>query len=137
MLIGRCRGRKCRRNSCEQVCGRVYVICALFSHHSFTTTPHGLTCVLIGHMNSTPDSSWKHYFFRLCVVVADPDESFYWCQRHKLLPESMACPKCTRDMHLVTRDGSHGAEGMVWRCPRNGCRKEVSLRSCTFFEGKL
>ena len=76
-------------------------------------------------------------FSDFCVAVADPEECVFWCQRHQLLPESMACPKCTRDMHLVTRDGSHGAEGMVWRCPRKGCRKEVSLRSCTFFEGKF
>ena len=75
-------------------------------------------------------------FSDLCVAVADPEESVYWCQRHKLLPESIGM-KCTRDMHLVTRDDSHGAEGMVWRCPRKGCQKEVSLRSCTFFEGKF
>ena len=26
-------------------------------------------------------------------------------------------------------------EGMVWRCPRKGCRKELALRSGTYFEG--
>ena len=28
-----------------------------------------------------------------------------------------------------------GKEGVLWRCPRKGCRREVSLRKDTFFEG--
>ena len=37
-------------------------------------------------------------------------------------------------MHLVERRKA-GKEGAMWRCPRRGCRKEVSLRKGTFFEG--
>ena len=28
-----------------------------------------------------------------------------------------------------------GKEGVLWRCPMKGCRREVSLRKDTFFEG--
>ena len=28
-----------------------------------------------------------------------------------------------------------GKEGVLWRCPRKGCRREMSLRKDTFFEG--
>ena len=34
----------------------------------------------------------------------------------------------------LTERGS-GPEGLGWRCPRKGCRKEASLRVGTFFEG--
>ena len=43
-----------------------------------------------------------------------------------------------RSMNLVERIGrGSGPEGFTWRCPRKSCRKEVSLRSGTFFEGTV
>ena len=45
-----------------------------------------------------------------------------------------ATKKCARGMNLVEREKA-GKEGVLWRCPRKGCRREVSLRKDTFFEG--
>ncbi|KAL5502087.1 hypothetical protein EMCRGX_G008805 [Ephydatia muelleri] len=36
-------------------------------------------------------------------------------------------------MHLVKRKDSQ--EKMGWRCPRKNCRKEITLRRGTYFEG--
>ena len=38
-------------------------------------------------------------------------------------------------MHLVKRKDS--PEKMGWRCPRKNCRKDITLRRGTYFEGKL
>ena len=70
----------------------------------------------------------------LCVAVSNGRSAIHWCQRHHLIPNvSKQCPRCGWDMNLADR-GS-GPEGLAWRCPRKGCRKEVSIRVGTFFEG--
>ena len=69
----------------------------------------------------------------LCVAVSDGLSAIHWAQRHHLLPDSKNCPHCGRGMNLADR--GTGPEGLGWRCPRKGCRKEVSLRVGTFFEG--
>ena len=54
---------------------------------------------------------------------------------HHLIPNSKQCLRCGRDMNLADR-GS-GPEGLAWRCPRKGCRKEVSIRVGTFLKVKV
>ena len=61
----------------------------------------------------------------LCVAVSNGRSAVHWCQRHHLIPNSKQCPRCGRYMNLADR-GS-GPEGLAWRCPRKGCRKEVSI----------
>ena len=70
----------------------------------------------------------------LSLALFDGEAAVHWCQRHKLLSDSNMCPKCGTDMRLVKRKGTN-PENMGCRCPRKGCRKEVALRSRTFFEG--
>ena len=73
-------------------------------------------------------------YFNLCKNLMETDAAITWCQRLKLLPSSKWC-SCGRGMHLVNRKGC--SDGVTWRCPRKGCRKELSLRGGTFFEGYL
>ena len=71
-------------------------------------------------------------YYELCRELIDHDSTIRWCQTLKLLPSSKTC-SCGRGMNLVKRKGS--PEELGWRCPRRGCRKEVTLRKGTFFEG--
>ena len=73
-------------------------------------------------------------YFNLCKNLMETDAAITWFQRLKLLPSSKWC-SCGRGMHLVNRKGC--SDGVTWRCPRKGCRKELSLRGGTFFEGYL
>ena len=58
----------------------------------------------------------------------------YWCQRHKLLSDSKNCARCGAGMNLVKQKDV--SCGLGWRCTRKRCRKELALRSGTFFEGQ-
>ena len=70
----------------------------------------------------------------LCLELGDATTTtVHWCQRHKLLSDSKNCTRCGRGMHLVKQKDV--SCGLGWRCPRKGCRKELALRSGTFFEG--
>ena len=73
-------------------------------------------------------------YFDLSRELVDPASSIRWCQTMKLLPSSKLCT-CGTTMHLVKRKDS--PEKMGWLCPRKNCRKEITLRRGTFFEGKL
>jgi transposase-like protein len=42
--------------------------------------------------------------------------------------QKLQCPSCTRDM--IANPGRQ-----KFRCPRGGCRKEISIRTGTFFQG--
>lgn len=68
-------------------------------------------------------------YWQLCRELPDPSTTVRWCQRVRLLPSDKNC-SCDRAMHLVKRKGP---EGVGWRCPRKGCRKEAALRGGTFF----
>ena len=72
-------------------------------------------------------------FSALCEETCNEEATVGWCQKVKLLRSEHTC-SCGRSMHLVERRKA-GKEGAMWRCPRRGCRKEVSLRKGTFFEG--
>ena len=78
----------------------------------------------------TPSSttSFPASYFDLCKEIVDVGSTIRWCQERKLLA---ACPACSRDMNLVSRNTS--PEKRCWRCPRKACRKEVSLRAGTLF----
>ena len=73
-------------------------------------------------------------YFDLSRELVDPASSIRWCQTMKLLPSSKLCT-CGNTMHLVKRKDS--PEKMGWQCPRKNCKKEITLRRGTFFEGKL
>ena len=64
----------------------------------------------------------------LCAQTVDVASTIRWCQSLKLLRSNLMC-SCGRGMNLVEA----GKEGVLWRCPRKGCRREVSLRKDTFF----
>ncbi|KAL5489109.1 hypothetical protein EMCRGX_G018164 [Ephydatia muelleri] len=69
----------------------------------------------------------------LCAQTVDVASTIRWCQSLKLLRSNLMC-SCGRGMNLVEREMA-GKEGVLWRCPRKRCRREVSLRKDTFFEG--
>ena len=69
----------------------------------------------------------------LCAQTVDVASTIRWCQSLKLLRSNLMC-SCGRGMNLVEREKA-GKEGVLWRCPRKRCRREVSLRKDTFFEG--
>ena len=48
-----------------------------------------------------------------------------------LLASSVDCHACGRSCRLVKRKTT--PEGKVWKCPRKGCQKEISLRKGSFF----
>ena len=76
-------------------------------------------------------SATRITYCNLCKEPTDLDSVITWCQRRKLLAEEKDCPACGREMRLVNKKGN--PEKRMWRCPRKGCRKEVSVRTGTFF----
>ena len=70
----------------------------------------------------------------LCLELGDATTTVYWCQRHKLLSDSKNCARCGAGMNLVKQKDV--SCGLGWRCTRKRCRKELALRSGTFFEGQ-
>ena len=67
-------------------------------------------------------------YFNLSRELMDHAATIRWCQTMKLVSASKLC-SCGRG---CTWRRHNNPEGMGWRCPRKGCRKEVTLRKGTF-----
>ncbi|KAG4053433.1 hypothetical protein PC123_g11420 [Phytophthora cactorum] len=59
-------------------------------------------------------------------ITSSASETLKWCMSVHLVPSSLLCPKCAKDMSLdVQRER--------WRCARVSCRTERSVRTGSFF----
>ncbi|KCZ81758.1 hypothetical protein H312_00798 [Anncaliia algerae PRA339] len=65
-------------------------------------------------------------------LVRDEDAAILFAQRLGLVRESILC--CSKEMTLRKNNGVKN-NGYYFRCNVRGCRKEISIRKGTFFEG--
>ena len=63
----------------------------------------------------------------------DPNAVITWCQENGLISEIKRCPEQGYN-NVMTLANRTGKDGKTWRCQRP-CRKTLSVRSGTFFEG--
>ena len=69
--------------------------------------------------------------YRSLVLATENEKAVIeFCQRHKLLAIEKVC-LCGQTMNLVKRKN---IDGIVWRCQRMTCKKEVTIRKGSFFE---
>ena len=54
-----------------------------------------------------------------------------WCRQHSLLATRLNCHTCGGEM--TEGADNKRADGVCWRCCECNCRKEVSIRSGSFF----
>lgn len=67
----------------------------------------------------------------LLPVWEDNDQCLLWCQELGLIPSEMTCDACLGPAAQINH---RCADSWVWRCPRRGCQKRMSVRRGTIFE---
>ena len=67
----------------------------------------------------------------LLPVWQDKDRCIQWCQEVGILPIAVNCD-CGHECALT---GHKCDDEVIWRCPRRGCQKRISLRANTLFQG--
>ncbi|ETO99931.1 hypothetical protein F441_22643, partial [Phytophthora nicotianae CJ01A1] len=65
-------------------------------------------------------------FDGLMDATSSTSYTLAWCMSVHLLPTSLLCPKCVKDMRLDVKNER-------WRCSRSSCRTERSVRTGSFF----
>lgn len=69
-------------------------------------------------------------YWELAQQLTSIDTTMAWCINNGLLAQSRMC-SCGSACRKVAR--TRYPEGFVWRCPRKGCQKLLSLRDGSFF----
>jgi len=70
--------------------------------------------------------------FDVVSNISQPADAIQWAMRHGLLADSRACRRCPGQVAMVLEDYGEG-DGKRWRCPAQGCRSTLSIRSGSFY----
>jgi len=70
--------------------------------------------------------------FDVVTNISRPADAIQWAMRHGLLAGSRACRHCPGPVAMVLEDYAEG-DGKRWRCPTQGCRSTLSVRSGSFY----
>ena len=71
----------------------------------------------------------------LILLTSNVENTIKFLQHHGLLHKNKPCDKCKDEMKLTL--DKKLADLYLWKCPKRNCQTKCSLKSGTFFEGKL
>ena len=72
-------------------------------------------------------------FRELVFATVDVESTVNFLQRVGLLHSFRGCPHCETSMRLKKVNSGKSKDGFVWRCRGKRCKKELGLRTGTFF----
>ena len=65
-------------------------------------------------------------------VTRNERRAVQWLRFNRLLYSDLICENCGTEMNETV--ANKNKDGRLWRCPRKGCQKRVSIRKDSFFE---
>ena len=72
-------------------------------------------------------------YSQLVLIMNNRPEFISFLMENGLLASNQRCPSCQDPMRICISEDPDGNEGR-WRCSKQTCRKEKSLRQGSFFE---